>query len=164
MDLSKKKILFIDLDDTLIETVSGDVFPRDITDFKFKLEVLDKIRTMNLSRVCIVTNQGGIPEYVAEEDFKAKLKAIEFFMFLYCGVPVSSVYCASRDPENDMRKPNTGMLKESVKGLPKSLRREEVMLMVGDASGKEGDHSDSDKRAAENFHIDYLDVSDFVNL
>ena len=34
--------------------------------------------------------------------------------------------------------------------------------MIGDASGKEGQFSDSDKKTAENFGIDYMDVEDFV--
>ena len=38
----------------------------------------------------------------------------------------------------------------------------EEMLMIGDASGKPGQFSDSDKKTAENFGIDYLDISDFV--
>ena len=36
--------------------------------------------------------------------------------------------------------------------------------MIGDASGKEGQFSDSDKKTAENFGIDYVDVDDFVNV
>lgn len=39
-----------------------------------------------------------------------------------------------------------------------------VTLMIGDASGLEGQFSDSDKRTAENFGINYLDVNEFVNL
>ena len=35
-------------------------------------------------------------------------------------------------------------------------------LMIGDASGKEGQFSDSDKKTAENFGIDYMDVEDFI--
>ena len=35
--------------------------------------------------------------------------------------------------------------------------------MIGDASGKEEQFSDSDKKTAENFGIDYIDVNDFVN-
>ena len=38
------------------------------------------------------------------------------------------------------------------------------MLMIGDASGKEGQFSDSDKKTAENYCIDYIDVDDFVNI
>lgn len=37
-------------------------------------------------------------------------------------------------------------------------------IMIGDASGKEGDFSDSDKKCAENFGIDYIDHKDFLNL
>ena len=38
------------------------------------------------------------------------------------------------------------------------------MIMIGDASGKPGDFSDSDKKCAENFGIDYIDVRDFLEL
>jgi len=163
MDLNKKKVLFIDLDDTLIKTVSGDTFPRDVTDFQIRKEVVDKIRSMQgLQRVAIVSNQGGIPEFITEEDFKAKLKAIEFFIFVYCNVAVSSHYCADKDKTNPRRKPNTGMFDEVVETLPRALRKKECMLMVGDATDKEKNFSDSDKMAAENFDIDYLDINDFI--
>ena len=36
-------------------------------------------------------------------------------------------------------------------------------LMIGDASGKDGQFSDSDRLTAENFGIDYKDVNDFVS-
>ena len=42
------------------------------------------------------------------------------------------------------------------------LRDKRNMLMIGDASGKEGQFSDSDKKCAENFGIDYMDVADFT--
>lgn len=35
-------------------------------------------------------------------------------------------------------------------------------MMIGDASGKEGQFSDSDKKTAENFGCEYMDVDDFV--
>lgn len=38
-----KSVLFIDLDGTLIKTVSGNTFPKDCTDFIIRKEVLDKI-------------------------------------------------------------------------------------------------------------------------
>ena len=50
----------------------------------------------------------------------------------------------------------------------KALCEEELqksqILMIGDASGKPGDFSDSDKKCAENFGIDYIDVRDFLEL
>ena len=37
-------------------------------------------------------------------------------------------------------------------------------LMIGDASGKEGQHSDSDTKTAERWGCDYLDVEDFIKM
>ena len=73
MDIKKKLVLFCDLDGTLIRTVSGKTFPEDVSDFRLRLDVLDKIRKMRPHKVFIVTNQGGIPEYVKQADFEAKL-------------------------------------------------------------------------------------------
>ena len=36
--------------------------------------------------------------------------------------------------------------------------------MIGEASGKEGDFSDSDKQCAENFGIEYIDIEDFLKM
>lgn len=43
-----------------------------------------------------------------------------------------------------------------------NITYDEDCLMTGDASGKEGQFSDTDKKTAENFGIDYIDVDDFV--
>lgn len=43
IDFETKKVLFIDLDSTLIKTISGKTFPEDITDFRIQLPVLNKI-------------------------------------------------------------------------------------------------------------------------
>lgn len=39
----------------------------------------------------------------------------------------------------------------------------DTILMIGDASGKEGQLSDSDKKTAGNFGCEYMDVDDFVD-
>ena len=55
IDLSKKKVVIFDLDDTLIKTASGETFAKDATDFIIRKEVLDKTRRSmpDLSIVCI---------------------------------------------------------------------------------------------------------------
>ena len=55
------------------------------------------------------------------------------------------------------------MLTRCLKHLfrPDNLTKDDC-LMIGDASGKEGQFSDSDKMTAENFGIDYLDAEDFI--
>lgn len=178
INLNEKKVLFADLDGTLIKTASGKTFAEDCTDFRIRKDVMDKIRWMlGLEYVLVVTNQGGIPEYISKKDFETKFWSILYFMNQYltyditvmgkhsCPKYVAGTYCASLDKEDLMRKPHTGMLqkllKEDVLGQNHSFVKSE-MLMIGDASGKPGQFSDSDKKCAENFGIDYLDVEDFL--
>ncbi len=177
MDLSTKKVLFCDLDDTLIKTCSGKTFAEDCTDFRIRKDVLDKIRSAmpELSMICIVTNQGGIPRYVTEHDFNAKLRSVCGFIEGYLNanvndimIDVYSYYCASDDDADPLRKPNPGMLDlfytQHLYYAAPLLKDKANMLMIGDASGNEGDYSASDKECAENFGIDYCDVDEFVTL
>ena len=73
------------------------------------------------------------------------------------------LYCASNDKDNPYRKPNTGMLEKLYYNHNLNYNKQE-MIMIGDASGKPGNFSDSDKKCAENFGIDYIDVRDFLEL
>lgn len=172
-ELSKKTFLFIDLDGTLIKTVSGKTFPEDCTDFRIRKEVLDKITKVftKLEVIGIVTNQGGIPEYVSIHDFWAKFQSIMQFLRAYFvgkqqdGIPdVDGWYSTSTDKDDPLRKPNVGMLEKILEFHPNNKHSKKEMVMIGDASGKPGQFSDSDKKCAENFGIDYIDVEDFINL
>ena len=62
--MKEYKVLFCDMDGTLIETVSGETFPKGIWDMKFKFDVLDAIKNLNPEEIFIVTNQGGIEKRV----------------------------------------------------------------------------------------------------
>ena len=76
------------------------------------------------------------------------------------------MYCETNDKTDIYRKPNTGMLENLIKryvGYDFNYIKEKS-IMIGDASGKEGQFSDSDKKTAENFGIDYMDVNDFVKI
>ena len=132
--MKKCKLLITDLDGTLIETVSGDTFPKGIWDMKIKLDVFEAIKNYAPDDILIISNQGGI------------------------------------EKRNANRKPNTGMIKQYmdfVEYMNDDEDEEEkivydTILMIGDASGKEGQFSDSDKKTAENFGCEYMDVDDFV--
>jgi hypothetical protein len=52
------------------------------------------------------------------------------------------------------------MITKFLTGIP--TEEIESILMIGDASGKPGDFSDSDKMAAENAEIPYLDITEFL--
>ena len=43
MDITKKKVIFIDMDGTLIDTVSGNTFPEGVWDMKLKMEVFAQL-------------------------------------------------------------------------------------------------------------------------
>ena len=165
-NLKNKKVIFCDLDGTLIETISGETFPKGIWDMKLRFDVLDAIKKLNPEYVLIVSNQGGIESgFVDEYNFRSKSEYITRAIREYCGCKCYSIYCVTNDKADPYRKPNTGMLEDLLENYvgddfeyikPKSL-------MIGDASGKEGQFSDSDKKTAENFGIDYMDVNDLVN-
>ena len=72
IDFETKKVLFIDLDGTLIKTISGKTFPEDITDFRIQLPVLNKIveKLPNLKKFFIVTNQGGLKSDFEQYNFE----------------------------------------------------------------------------------------------
>ena len=164
--LKNKNILFSDLDGTLIETISGETFPKGIWDMKLRFDVLDAIKKLNPEYVLIVSNQGGIESgFVDEKKFETKLFYIIEAIGDYCDCECYIMYCDTNNKSDPYRKPNTKMLEtllEDYVGDDVEYIKEKS-LMIGDASGKEGQFSDSDKKTAENFGIDYMDVNDFVN-
>lgn len=165
--MKKYKVLFADLDGTLIDTVSGNTFPKGIWDMRFRFDVLDTIKKLAPDYIFIVTNQGGIEKgFVKEENFIDKIKYITSAISEYTNkdkLLIGYTYCASNDKYDKQREPNTGMLSHCLEchSIMNIIPKGET-LMIGDASGLEGQFSDSDKKTAENFGIDYMDVEDFV--
>ena len=171
--MKKYKVIFADLDGTLIDTISGETFPKGIWDMKIKFDVLDKIKELEPNFLFIVSNQGGIEKgFVNEYHFYSKLAFIVHSIEEYCGIAIDSYYCSSNDKDNKNRKPNYGMLEKAISDYNLisnnhdyciTIYKKSEMLMIGNASSKPGQFSDSDKKTAENFGIDYMDVNDFVN-
>ena len=164
--MKEYKVIFADLDGTLIETISGETFPKGIWDMRIRFEVLDKINEIKPNYLLIVSNQGGIESgFVDEYDFRSKSEYITRAIREYCGCECYAMYCNTNNKSDLYRKPNTKMLEMLLDDYvdydfdyvkPESL-------MIGDASGKAGQFSDIDKKTADNFGIDYMDVNDFVN-
>lgn len=163
--MKQYNILFSDLDGTLIETISGETFPKGIWDMRLRFDVLDAIKKLNPEYIFIASNQGGIENgFVNALNFRAKSEYITRSIREYCGIGCYAMYCETNDKSDTYRKPNTGMLHSL---LEKYIGDDfdyikSKSLMIGDASGKNGQFSDSDKKTAENFGIDYMDVNDFV--
>ena len=163
------KVIFADLDGTIIDTISGETFPKGIWDMQIRFEVLDKIKGIKPKCLLIVSNQGGIEKgFVNRRNFEFKMEYLCRSIKEYTGIEVDYSYCVKNDNTCKYRKPSTGMLDSLMyKMINRGIIENDIetgkMLMIGDASGKEGQFSDSDKKTAENFGIDYMDVEDFVN-
>lgn len=163
--MKQYEVIFADLDGTLINTISGETFPKGIWDMKFSFGALNTIKKINPKYLLIVSNQGGIEKgFVDENNFHAKLEYIERAISEYCNCECCAMYCATNDKIDPYRKPNTGMLEDLLEIYvgDNSDFIKQKSLMIGDASGKEGQFSDSDKKTAENFGIDYMDIKDFI--
>lgn len=174
--MKEKSVLFCDLDGTLIETLNGSPFPKGIWDMKIKIEVWKALKQHfeqvtqegELGFIFIVSNQGGIERGLLNiSAFVAKIDYIKEALQGFVGrkVIVDYSFTHSNNRDDYMRKPNPGMLDNLVKKwkVHHADRPKNHYLMIGDASGKPGQFSDSDLRCAENYNIDYLDVDDFVN-
>lgn len=165
---TKIEVIYADLDGTLIRPISGHPFPMGIWDMQFKFPVLDMIREIQPKCLLIITNQGGIEQgFVDKRNFEFKMEYIRRSIEEYTGVTTEYSYCISNDKNNKYRKPNIGMVdslmrKMTKRGIVKKSISIDSILMIGDASGKEGQFSDSDKRCAENAGLRYMDVDDFV--
>lgn len=164
MEENKKKVLFADLDGTLIDTISDGVFPKGIWDMQFKWDIIEAIKNMEPEIILIASNQGGIEAgYITKESFGIKINYVCKCIEDYCGIKCRAMYCTTNDKTDPYRKPNPMMLEQLTERYVGDdfdyIKSKSIM--IGDASGKEGQFSDSDKKTAENFGIDYLDIKDF---
>lgn len=153
--MKKYKIIFADLDGTLIDTISGETFPKGIWDMKIKFEVLDKIKELQPLALMIVTNQSYI-----ESDFELKMEYIHRSINRYTGI--ISIVSYKKDYKSD----NIDMVKDLWFNIQNKWYKHEGItcndaLMIGNASSEE--KPNSNKEHAKNFGIDYIDVDDFVN-
>ena len=71
------KVLFSDLDGTLIQTLSGNDFPIACYDMQPRFDTLAAIKLFKPDIVCIITNQGGI-----EKGFVNRLFSHQFAYFI----------------------------------------------------------------------------------
>lgn len=144
------KVLFIDLDGTIIETKSGMEFPKDRNDWKFKVGILDKLGKYYLDgyKIHIVTNQAGIDKgYILPVDFSYKIDSIvkqisayllicersyfNLFIIDHLRIMANEISITIAPSfSSRFRKPKCDWVKEVYSNLS------DDSLMVGDASGE----------------------------
>ena len=128
---NNKKILSFDLDSTLIETKSGDKFPRDANDWIFMYpNIKSELQRLNkIYNLLIFTNQKGLNDKFKILQFNTKLNAI----FTDLGFEITT-FIATED--DIYRKPHTGMYKLFLE-LSK-FKDDEIddLIYCGDAAGR----------------------------
>lgn len=157
------KALFLDLDHTLITPLKGRRFPKDIYDWKFKKNILDSIEPYVEAgyKIIIISNQGGIEAgHLTTKEFEKKMSYILPDLIKYFNyTEFYYYYCPSNNSKNYFRKPNPGMILKAAVDHEINLRKS---LFVGDASGVKGSYSSSDRDAAENAGVEYVDINEFI--
>ena len=141
----KNKIASFDLDNTLIKTKSGKIFPVDENDWVFNfdniLEILDQYHKNNYCLI-IISNQKNLKE-ARLESWITKVKDI----INKISLPIK-VYASIKD--NIYRKPNTGLwnlIKININMIDS--------FYCGDAMGRSNDHSDTDLKFALNIGLNF---------
>lgn len=131
-----EKIAAFDLDNTLIETVSGRKFARDITDWKLMVHVKRKLQELhgNGFRIVIFTNQASIATgKLTKEDFTKKMNAIAKTI----DIPLLVFAATSHDI---YRKPCIGMWSYLLEHENGNLEPDlSCSFFVGDAAGRLAD-------------------------
>lgn len=162
--MASSKIAGYDMDGTIITTKSGNVFPKNTTDWRIIYpEVPEKLQKLHKDgfKICFFTNQAGIARgKIKLDDFKVKIKDIVKKL----SVPVQ-VFIAIGN--GHYRKPMTGMWEhlkaEMNSNVPVKLERS---FFVGDAAGRpetgkgvtkqRKDHSLADRLFAANIGISFF--------
>lgn len=163
------KIAAFDLDDTLQKTKSNKpgYMVTDISDFFWwDTSVKSKIDEMHASgyMVVIFSNQGGVKGALDGKRASVVRSRVDAFCKNF-NFPVSFFCGTQKGPEKDpkgFRKPETGawhyFVSMCIGDVDVDLAKS---FYVGDAAGRPNDHSDSDKKFAENIGIQFFTPEEF---
>lgn len=163
----KAKIAAFDLDNTIICTKSGKVFPVDTHDWQILYpDIPGKLKRLNSDgyKIVIFTNQKGISRgRTSAPDFKKKVQRI----IQKLGVPIQAIVSTGT---GKYRKPNTGMwdyfAQKCNQGIPIDMGSS---FFVGDAAGrpanwapkKKKDFSCADRLFALNINVKFYTPEEY---
>lgn len=153
----QKKIVFVDLDGTLIETKSGRTFPTNYKDWKLKPNIISYVKGYRDKGylVILVTNQGGIERGLVDvNEFSQKLEDVQ----KASGIIFDKIYVADR-MTSLFRKPLSNALVKDLKKGGIEVDKSNS-LMIGDAGGRATDFSDSDFIFAKGLGISFTHAKD----
>lgn len=181
----RKKIIFCDLIDVLIESESAvressnqgytsgsnnykktGIMPRGLYDIRLKTEVWGKFAAFGADYVFCVTNQ---PEKSEEElrTWKVMTDYVMYSLADYLNLPHQNCKCLTKigfDRSSEDVKPGAGLLKKALQTLPVGYKyKRNDLVVIGMNSGYQN-QPDIDKRMAKRVNIDYIDVTDLLTI
>lgn len=164
MKLSEKRIVFIDMDDTLIKTTSGKTFPIGVYDMTLRLDVFAKIKAIAPNAVFIVSNQDGIEAgfvniTLFQQKFMYVIASLQEFLGLHTFV--AGKFCPTQDAKFEGRKPNTAMLTSMLDEFEQILGHrftKEECVYIGDTL------VDTEEKTAKSFGCDFVPVESLLTM
>ena len=177
----KKKIIFCDLFDILIESESAvreqqtgyltgsnnykrtGIAPRGLYDIRLKTEVWSKLAAFGADYIFCITNQ---PEK-SREDMKTWKVMTDYVMYAladYLNLPHTNCVCITKlgfQRDSEDTKPRTGLMKRALSTIRGYNYSRKDLIVVGANSGYQN-QSNIDRIMAKNARIDYLDVNDLL--
>lgn len=158
LEAKSVKVALFDLDYTLVKTLTGARFPRGKDDWRWwNLGVAKQLEEYSKDHLVVIfSNQGAV---VAKQEAKLYQNFIQRVNGVVAGTKLERVvvYAAPKNQDKLMRKPDIGMWRELEEYLTKAGCKIDIegLFFVGDAAGRPGDHSDSDKIFAENVGVKF---------
>lgn len=146
--LQKYDTLFLDRDGVVNVWLPGD-YVKTWDEFRFNQGFLDFIGKYSNSfkHIFIITNQRGVGKGVMTRQQLENIHSQMLDAIYNAGGRIDGIYvCTSVDDADPMRKPNTGMARQTMVDYPDVSM--EHSLMIGDQP--------SDRQFAQNCGMDYL--------
>ena len=159
--LPKSKLAMFDLDSTLILPTGFGNSARNKDEYiLFNDKVIEKIRELHKKRFTIIifSNQNSIKSALQGKAATSKKELIDDLL-KKIKVPVNVFMATKKD---NFRKPEKGMFDFYVENFSENVKVNlKGSFFVGDALGREGDFSDSDKLFAKNIGVKYFSPEEF---
>jgi bifunctional polynucleotide phosphatase/kinase len=158
LKISDFEFMFIfDLDNTLIKTKSGKVFPINGNDWIFNYDFIPKfLNNLDKTLIGIISNQKGLKTDTQIIEWQNKLNNIMKY------INVNFIFSSFKDDR--YRKPMIGSwnyLKDIVQNLN---ILENKIIYIGDAAGRIEDHNDTDLKFAQNCNFKFNTPEKFFKI
>jgi DNA 3'-phosphatase len=152
---TNKPLILVDFDGTVFEMKKRGFAGSPAVSINSVINAISKFARSSDADVYVVTNQKWTMKTVSAQQITARLES-GISILVSAGVPIKGLFAALG--EDEYRKPNVGLLELILAGANKPAK----IMMIGDAAGREGDHSCCDRQFAYNIGAHFETPESFV--